>query len=204
MRQPPPHFTTCSPAGYYDFGLLTLHEVICSMPTLCRIEETLRHLQSGDPRSLYQNVHLDRGPRASRLTVISSRISRPNCRRDALLKSAGFAYAGGMIDLHTAGHRRASSRPHAAAPKPAAPRLGRAATRSKHVGEAARASRRLIPMNHLGGGRFWLVRGAEAACRAIMAAGPALARSHASLYLQHERSRRGGALAALTCPRAAG
>ena len=108
---------------------------------------------------------------------------------DALLKKRGFLAArGGMIDLHTAGHRRGVvCAPHAAAAEAGRAILGEGGNALEAMVAMAASIAAVYPhMNHIGGDGFWLVREPNKRVRAIMAAGPAGSLATRALYREHE------------------
>ena len=106
------------------------------------------------------------------------------------------------MDLHTAGHRRASSARRMRAAEPAAPCWPKAATRSRRWSRWRRAIAVVYPhMNGIGGDGFWLIREPSGRVRALMAAGAAgEPRAAGALSRAHDVIPSRGPLAALTVP----
>ena len=205
MRHRPPHFTHVFSGGYYASAYYSyMWSEVLDADAFAAFEETGDIFNPEMARRLYQNVLSTGGSRDPAELYVAFRGRLPTA--DALLKKRGFADAGRMIDLHTAGHRRGVvCAPHAAAAEAGRAILGEGGNALEAMVAMAASIAAVYPhMNHLGGDGFWLVREPNKRVRAIMAAGPAGSLATPELYRQHETIPSRGPLAALTVPGAVG
>jgi gamma-glutamyltranspeptidase/glutathione hydrolase len=108
----------------------------------------------------------------------------------------------GMMELHTAGHRRGVvAAPHGAAVEAGRLVLAEGGNALEAMVAMAACIAAVYPhMNHVGGDGFWVVREPKGRVRAIMAAGRAGANARRELYRDHATIPPRGPLAALTVP----
>ena len=207
MRHRPPHFTHVFSGGYYASAYYSyMWSEVLDADAFAAFEETGDIFNPEVAKKLRDNVLSAGGSRDPAELYVAFRGRLPNA--DALLKKRGFArrHRSGMIDLHTAGHRRGVvCAPHAAAAEAGRDILGEGGNALEAMVAMAASIAAVYPhMNHIGGDGFWLVREPNKRVRAIMAAGPAGAHAEPALYREHETIPSRGPLAALTVPGAVG
>ena len=205
MRHRPPHFTHVFSGGYYASAYYSyMWSEVLDADAFAAFEETGDIFNPEVARRALPERAVDR--RLARSGRALRRLPRPAADRRRAPEEARLRRRGGMIDLHTAGHRRGVvCAPHAAAAEAGRAILGEGGNALEAMVAMAASIAAVYPhMNHIGGDGFWLVREPNRRVRAIMAAGPAGSLAKPELYREHETIPSRGPLAALTVPGAIG
>ena len=159
MRHRPPHFTHVFSGGYYASAYYSyMWSEVLDADAFAAFEETGDIFNPEIARKPLSERALDR--RLARSGRALRRVPRPAADRRRAAEEARLRRRGGMIDLHTAGHRRGVvCAPHAAAAEAGRAILGEGGNALEAMVAMAATIAAVYPhMNHIGGDGFWLVR----------------------------------------------